>query len=84
MILVDDGIATGATMLAAVASVRARGASKIIVAVPIMPPETVHELARQVDEVVCLEVPEFFGAVGQFYEEFNQVADVEVINLLKD
>ncbi len=83
VIIVDDGLATGATMKAAVASVRKRGALKIIVAVPVGPPDTVKELSREVDRVVCPVVFEPFMAIGQFYEDFTQVEDDEVIHLLR-
>jgi len=83
VLLVDDGIATGYTMLAAIESVRARGAKKIVVVVPVAPPDTVNQLLRIVDDVVCLFQPEFFGAIGRFYEDFGQTTDEEVIELLK-
>lgn len=83
VILVDDGIATGFTMRAAVASVKTRQAMKIIVAVPNGAAESVAKLRQLVDEVVCLETPALYFAVGEFYEEFSQVSDEEVIELLK-
>jgi putative phosphoribosyl transferase len=83
VILVDDGLATGATMRAAVAALRQRGAAKIIVAAPVGAPETCHELAELVDETVCAIAPEFFQAVGQFYQDFSQTTDDEVRDLLK-
>jgi putative phosphoribosyl transferase len=82
-ILVDDGLATGATMRAAVAALRRRGAAKIIVAVPVGAPETCRELEELVDEIVCAIAPEFFQAVGQYYEDFSQTSDEEVRDLLK-
>ena len=85
VIIVDDGIATGLTMRLAVQAVRKTGAQKIVVAVPIAPPEAVLELKSEgADEVVMLEPPETFsGAVGAHYQEFEQVGDKEVIRLLK-
>jgi predicted phosphoribosyltransferase len=81
-ILVDDGLATGATMRAAVKALQQCGASKIIVAVPVGPPETCHELAQQADETICLSTPPFFQAVGQYYEDFSQTSDDDVRQLL--
>ena len=83
VILVDDGLATGATMRAAVAALRRHGAAKIIVAVPVGAPETCRELEELVDEIVCAIAPEFFQAVGQYYEDFSQTSDEEVRDLLK-
>src|SRR4030095_11361384 len=72
VILVDDGLATGATMRAAVKALRQRGAAKIVVAVPVGPPDTCREIEEQADETICLSRPEFFQAVGQYYEDFSQ------------
>lgn len=83
VILVDDGIATGATMMAAIASIRKKGAEKIIVAVPVAPSSTLSKLRRNVDKLICLHTPEPFFAVGQFYRIFDQTSDEEVISLLK-
>jgi putative phosphoribosyl transferase len=83
VIIVDDGIATGSTMKAALASVKNRGASTVTVAVPVGPPSTIKELKKQADRVVCLYAPEYFQAIGQFYTDFNQTTDEEVIQLLK-
>jgi predicted phosphoribosyltransferase len=83
VIVVDDGIATGATMKAALASVRNRGAASVTVAVPVGPPSTIRELQKQADRVVCLFTPELFQAIGQFYDDFSQTSDDEVIELLK-
>jgi putative phosphoribosyl transferase len=83
-ILVDDGIATGASMRAAIAGVRRREPLRIVVAVPVAPPDTVAELRRQADEVICLAEPEPFGAVGYFYRDFHQLEDSEVIPLLAE
>lgn len=82
VILVDDGLATGATMRAAVQALRQRRAAKIIVAVPVGPPDTCHEFQALADESICLQAPEFFQAVGQFYEDFSQTSDDEVRDLL--
>src|SRR5438132_3874121 len=82
IILVDDGLATGATMRAAVKALRQRGAAKIVVAVPVGPPDTCHEIEEQADETVCLSMPEFFQAVGQYYEDFSQTTDEDVRQLL--
>jgi len=83
VILVDDGIATGATVRAAVESIRRQEPRVVVVAAPVAPPETVRALEGEVDEVVCLVVFEPFFAIGQFYEDFSQVSDEEVIELLK-
>jgi putative phosphoribosyl transferase len=82
VILVDDGVATGATMRAAVGALRESGAARIVVAVPVGAAETCREFTGLVDEVVCLMAPEWFRAVGQFYEHFPQVSDEEVRELL--
>lgn len=82
VILVDDGIATGATMEAAVRSMRALHARSIVVAVPVAPPETVAALSQLADRVVCPHQPEPFVAVGRWYEEFPQLTDDEVNAIL--
>jgi len=84
VIVVDDGIATGSTMKAALASVKNRGAHSVTVAVPVGPPQTIEELEKMADRVVCLYKPEFFQAIGQFYSDFSQTQDEEVIELLRD
>ena len=84
IILVDDGIATGATVLAAVKFIKKLGAKKIVVATPVAPPDAVKKLRTEVDEVITLETPELFFAIGQFYEDFEQISDEEVIELLKE
>lgn len=83
VILIDDGLATGLTMRAAIKSVRARGARAVIVAVPVSPPDTLLRIQSEADEVFCLETPAYFGAVGQFYDDFPQVTDNEVITILQ-
>ena len=82
VILVDDGLATGATMRAAVAALRQRGVAKIVVAAPVGAPDTCRELEQEADETICAITPEFFQAVGQYYEDFSQTTDEEVRELL--
>jgi predicted phosphoribosyltransferase len=82
VLVVDDGLATGATMEAAVAALRAAGAAKVVVAVPVGAADTVAKLSRIADEVMCLRVPAVFYAVGAHYAAFPQVPDAEVIRLL--
>jgi putative phosphoribosyl transferase len=82
VILVDDGIATGASMLAAVRALRAAGPQSIVVAVPVGPLSTCRELAQEADDVVCATMPPGFEAVGQVYADFHQVSDDEVRELL--
>ena len=83
VILVDDGLATGATMRAAVKGLRQSGTAKIVVAVPVGPPDTCHEIEQDADETICLSTPEFFQAVGQYYEDFSQTSDDDVRELLR-
>jgi len=82
VILVDDGLATGATMRAAAAALRKQEVAKIVVAVPVGAPETCREIGLEVDETICASTPEFFHGVGQFYEDFAQTSDEEVRELL--
>jgi predicted phosphoribosyltransferase len=83
-IIVDDGIATGLTMRAAILDIKSRKPNKIIVAVPIAPLEIVKLLTKEVDEFIALEIPDpFLGSVGSYYLDFPQVSDEEVITLLK-
>lgn len=82
VILIDDGLATGATMRAAIAAVRGREPEEIVVAVPVAPASTCRQIARAADRVVCAVEPEFFGAVGEWYEDFGQISDEEVRSLL--
>lgn len=84
VILTDDGIATGATMVAAIHTVRAAGPKEIVVAVPVAAPGRIAALRPLCDRVVCLEEPGDFRAVGQFYRDFEQVEDERVVNLLRD
>lgn len=82
VLVVDDGLATGSTMRAAVAALRQHGAAKIVVAIPVAPPETVSVLETEADKVVCVLEPDNFMAVGQFYEDFSQTTDEEVSEIL--
>ena len=82
VILVDDGLATGATMLAAATAVRSLQPSRLVVAVPVASPETCNEFRAKVDEIICAKTPEPFYAVGFWYEDFEQIADDEVRELL--
>ncbi len=84
VIIVDDGLATGSTMRAAIKTVRAEEAKEIVMAVPVAPPDTLSKLEKEVDKTVCLATPLSFYAVGQFYESFDQTTDEEVIALLED
>jgi len=83
VMIVDDGLATGATARVAVEVARARGAKRIIIAVPVSAPEAAAELGRLADEVISLQVPTQFQAVGEWYEDFNQTTDDEVTSLLR-
>lgn len=83
IILVDDGLATGSTMKAAVEALRGKHPAKIVVAVPTAPADTCNELQHQADEVVCASTPEPFYAVGQWYENFEQTTDAEVTELIR-
>jgi putative phosphoribosyl transferase len=82
VILVDDGIATGATIEAAVVALRAMNVRSIVIAVPVAPPGAIRRLARQADRIVCPEQPADFMAVGQYYHDFPQLTDAEVVRLL--
>jgi predicted phosphoribosyltransferase len=82
-IIVDDGLATGLTMLAAIHEIRKRGPGKVVVAVPVAASDTVSELRSLVDDVVVLHIPQWMGAIGAFYEKFDQVSDDEVVTLMK-
>ena len=81
VVVVDDGLATGATAMAALLSVRAQQPRRLVLAVPVSAPETARRLERLADDVVCLELPEDFMAVGQWYRDFRQVTDAEVVEL---
>ncbi len=83
IILVDDGIATGLTVKAAISSLRRQNPNRVILAVPVMPADKVPEFRELVDDLVVLYAPEFFQAVGQFYQDFSQTTDEEVIEILR-
>jgi len=83
-ILVDDGLATGSTMLAAVRALRAEGASAVTAAVPVAPPPPCRSLAREADELVCLRTPSVFFSVGGWYEDFGETSDGQVRRLLEE
>ncbi len=82
VILVDDGLATGATMRAAVEAIHTQRPARLVVAVPVAPPETCDSFRSEVDEIICLATPEPFLGVGYWYQDFNQTTDEEVRNLL--
>jgi predicted phosphoribosyltransferase len=81
-IVIDDGIATGATTRAALRATRMRGPKKLVLAVPVAPTESLPAMREEADEVVCLEDYELFGAIGYFYRDFRQISDREVIDTL--
>ncbi|SME90031.1 putative phosphoribosyl transferase [Tistlia consotensis] len=81
-IVIDDGLATGATARAALKALRRQGPAKLVLAVPVAPPDTLAALAAEVDEVVCLETSASFFAIGQFYDDFGQLDDAEVVRIL--
>ena len=83
IILVDDGVATGATMKAAISTLKMEGIAHLVAALPVAPPETAGELRHMVDEFICLETPYYFRAVGAFYQDFIQVSDEEVAEILE-
>jgi len=82
VIIVDDGIATGATTRAALRAIRTREPRKLVLAVPVAPTPSLTELREEADEIVCLEDYENFGAIGYYYEDFRQISDAQVIDLL--
>jgi putative phosphoribosyl transferase len=84
VIVTDDGIATGSTMIAALGIIRAQGPWEVIIAVPVAPPQQLKELRRWGDEVICLLSPEEFMAISRFYERFPQVEDERVVELLRE
>jgi putative phosphoribosyl transferase len=81
-IVVDDGLATGATMRAGLRALAKRQPKRIVLAVPVAPPDTLDAMRREADEVVCLETPAFFSAIGSHYRDFTQVEDAEVVAAL--
>lgn len=83
VIVVDDGLATGATMISALHGLRERKPAKLVCAVPVAPPDTLERVRQYADDVVCLETPYNFQAVGQFYRDFPQVEDEAVVEILR-
>jgi len=83
VLLVDDGIATGSSIRAGVNALKQMKPARLVIAVPVAPASTCHRLKAEVDELVCLHTPELFFAIGQFYEDFSQLTDEEVIDLLR-
>ena len=83
-IVTDDGVATGATMQAALWAVRQENPKKIVAALPVGPQETLEKLSRDADETICLQAPPFFSAISQFYSYFNQVEDEELLEILQE
>jgi predicted phosphoribosyltransferase len=84
VILVDDGVATGNTLMASIHTIKKRKPKKIIVAIPVSPKNTALQLEELVDEFICLQIPSDFHGVGQFYDDFTQVSNEKVIELLKE
>jgi putative phosphoribosyl transferase len=82
VILVDDGIATGATARAALKAVRRAGPGRLVLAVAVAPPDTIEKLREEADEIVCLSAEAYFGGISMFYADFHQVGDEEVVDLL--
>jgi predicted phosphoribosyltransferase len=82
VVIVDDGVATGSSMLAAIRSVRARKPQKLIVAAGVAPPDTLERIRAEADEVICLAAPAEFHAVGQFFDDFSEVTDADVVTAL--
>jgi predicted phosphoribosyltransferase len=83
-IVTDDGVATGATLQAALWAVRRENPKKIVAALPVGPQETLEKLSRDADETICLQAPPFFSAISQFYSYFNQVEDEELLEILQE
>ena len=83
VLIVDDGVATGATTIACIREVRNAGAERVVLAVPVGPPDTIERLRSEADEVIVVETPPHFGAVGQFYDSFAQVSDEEAMGYLE-
>ena len=84
IILVDDGVATGNTLIASIHTIKKRKPKKIVVAIPVSPKNTAIQLEELVDEFICLQIPSNFHSVGQFYDDFTQVSNDKVIELLKE
>lgn len=83
VVVVDDGIATGATVKAALHAIRRQKPRRLILAIPVAPPDVVHELRSEVDDLICLSSPDFFSSVGGAYRDFAQTSDEEVVSLLR-
>lgn len=83
VIVTDDGVATGATMKAAIWSVRRENPNRLIVALPVGPADTIEDLSEIADEAICLETPPYFAAIGQFYSRFDQVENEEILEILE-
>lgn len=83
VVIIDDGVATGYTLLAALRSLQEKNPVKLVLAIPVGPPDTLTMLENEVDELLCLEAPVHFSAVGQFYRQFDQVSDSEVTAILQ-
>lgn len=83
-VVLDDGIATGASLLAALRAVRAQGPARLIAATAVSPPDTLRHIAAAADEVVCLHTPDVFFAVGEFFQDFSQVSDETVMAVLRE
>lgn len=83
VLLTDDGVATGMTLAAAAAALTAAGAARVVIAVPVAPPDALDGLRARVDEIVCLSAPLDFHAVGQFYEDFDEVSDEQAVAILR-
>jgi putative phosphoribosyl transferase len=83
VILTDDGIATGADVEVAIKAIKCQRPKKLILAVPVGPPETIEKFKKEVDELICLAIPSSFYAIGQFYQDFTQTSDEEVVKILR-
>lgn len=84
VIIMDDGIATGHTLLSAIKMLKQKNPKKIVVAAPVAPPDTVERIKKQVDDLICLYTPLDFVSVGRHYEDFSEISDEEVIRFLRD
>jgi len=84
VILTDDGVATGATMKAAISALKKEGIRELVIALPVAPPDTANELSKMADKFICLETPPDFMSVGRYYNDFEQVSDSEVVELLEE
>jgi len=84
VVVTDDGVATGATMQAALWAVRQEDPEKIVAALPVGPPDSLERLSQAADETICLQAPPFFSAISQFYSYFNQVEDEELLEILQE